>query len=69
MTNSNYISIEQIRESNAGKFAKVSKLDSHKYVAFHGDNAVTGMCSTIKECIADLKELGYTNTSSNRKAQ
>ena len=55
--------IQDIRKSNEGKFADVSKLPNGKYVGFHSGNAVTGMCKIKKECIADLQDMGYTYTT------
>ena len=60
--------IEQIRQDNKGLFAKPSKLPNGKWAAFHNTNSCTAICNTKVECIADLKDNGYTYTESNRKS-
>ena len=51
------------------KFASVTKFHSGSYCAFYESKAIGGICKTKKECIDDLRDLGYTYLSGNNKVK
>lgn len=54
---------------NNQKFASVTKFDNGTYCAFYEGKSIGGICKTKKECIDDLRELGYTYISGNNKVK
>jgi len=44
---------------NNQKFASVTKFDNGTYCAFYESKSIGGICKTRKECIKDLRDLGY----------
>lgn len=51
--------LEQIRTANKNKFATITKFDDGRYCAFYQNKSVTSMVKSRKECIQDLRALGY----------
>lgn len=51
--------LEQIRNANRNKFATITKFDNGTYCAFYQNKSVTSMVKSRKECITDLRALGY----------
>jgi UDP-N-acetylmuramyl pentapeptide synthase len=54
---------------NNQKFATVTKFISGSYCAFYEGKSIGGICKTKKECIEDLRDLGYIFLSGNNKVK
>ena len=61
--------IEQIRTANKNKFATITKFDNGKYCAFYQNKGITSMVKSRKECIQDLRALGYIFITSTNKVK
>jgi hypothetical protein len=54
---------------NNQKFASVTKFDNGTYCAFYESKSIGGICKTRKECIEDLRDLGYIFLTSTSKVK
>jgi hypothetical protein len=61
--------LEQIRTANRNKFATITKFDNGSYCAFYQDKSITLMTKSRKECIQDLRSLGYIFITSTNKVK
>ncbi len=61
--------LEQIRTANKNKFATITKFDNGSYCAFYQDKSITLMSKSRKECIQDLRDLGYIFITSTNKVK
>jgi hypothetical protein len=61
--------IEQIRTANRNKFATITKFDDGKYCAFYQNKSITSMVKSRKECIQDLRDLGYIFITPTKKVK
>lgn len=61
--------IEQIRTANQGKIATITKFDDGRFCAFYENKSVTSMVKSRKECIEDLRALGYIFLTSTNKVK
>jgi hypothetical protein len=61
--------LQQIRMANKNKFATITKFDNGSYCAFYHNKSITLMTKSRKECIEDLRDLGYIFLSGNNKVK
>ncbi len=61
--------LQQIRMANKNKFATITKFDNGSYCAFYHNKSITLMTKSRKECIENLRDLGYIFLTSTNKVK